>query len=146
MGIITSLMQCCLLLLFCSSTFLSCIYTQPPVTDVLAWTSMKGTAKCVKHCDLQNSVNQLDLERAHHFWDTPESISSSVSTSLPQSMQALLCVCMRCLSLPLSKFARGGFDLLNVDLLMVHNCVYWQFIAFFSLQCMYWTVSHRMTP
>ena len=47
--------------------------------DVLAQTTMKGAAKCDKHCDLQNSVNQQIPERILRFWDTPESMPTSVS-------------------------------------------------------------------
>ena len=32
--------------------------TQLSATDVSARTTMKGAAKCDKHCELQNSVNQ----------------------------------------------------------------------------------------
>ena len=32
--------------------------TQPPVMDVSARTTMAGAMKCVKHCELQDSVNQ----------------------------------------------------------------------------------------
>ena len=41
---------------------------------------MKGAAKCDKHCDLQNSVNQQGFERILRFRDTPESMPASVST------------------------------------------------------------------
>jgi hypothetical protein len=47
---------------------------------------MKGAAKCDKHCELQNSVNQQVLERILRFRDIPESMPASVSTlshSLP---------------------------------------------------------------
>ena len=30
--------------------------------DVLAHKTMKGAANCGKHCELQNSVNQLDID------------------------------------------------------------------------------------
>ena len=40
---------------------------------------MKGAAKCDEHCELQNSVNQLDLERMLCFRDSPESSSASAS-------------------------------------------------------------------
>ena len=33
-------------------------YLQLSATDVSARTTMKGAAKCDKHCELQNSVNQ----------------------------------------------------------------------------------------
>ena len=32
-------------------------------TDVLVHMLMKGAAKCNNHCELQNSVNQLTIER-----------------------------------------------------------------------------------
>ena len=48
--------------------------------DVSARTTMKGAAKCDKHCDLQNSVNQQGFERILRFRDTPESMPASVST------------------------------------------------------------------
>ena len=41
---------------------------------------MKGAAKCDKHCELQNSVNQQGLERTLRFRDIPESMPASVST------------------------------------------------------------------
>ena len=47
--------------------------------DVWARTPMKGAAKCDEHCELQNSVNQLDLERMLCFRDSPESSSASAS-------------------------------------------------------------------
>ena len=34
-----------------------------PATDVLVHMLMKGAAKCNNHCELQNSVNQLTIER-----------------------------------------------------------------------------------
>jgi hypothetical protein len=40
---------------------------------------MKGAAKCDKHCELQNSVNQQGLERILRFRDIPESMPASVS-------------------------------------------------------------------
>ena len=43
---------------------------------------MKGAAKCDKHCDLQNSVNQQGFERILRFRDIPESIPVSVSITL----------------------------------------------------------------
>ena len=41
---------------------------------------MKGAAKCDKHFELQNSANQLRLERTLRFRDIPESMSASAST------------------------------------------------------------------
>ena len=48
--------------------------------DVSVRTTMKGAAKCDKHCELQNSVNRQGLERILCFWDIPESMPASVST------------------------------------------------------------------
>ncbi len=42
---------------------------------------MKGAAKCSKHCDLQNSVNQWYFERVSRFWDIPGSLPVSVLCS-----------------------------------------------------------------
>ena len=53
---------------------------QLSATDVSARTTMKGAAKCDKHCDLQNSVNQQGFERILRFWDSPESMPASEST------------------------------------------------------------------
>jgi len=47
--------------------------------DVSVRTTMKGAAKCDKHCELQNSVNRQGLERILCFWDIPESMPASVS-------------------------------------------------------------------
>jgi hypothetical protein len=55
---------------------------QLSATDVSARTTMKGAAKCDKHCDLQNSVNQQGFERILRFRDTPESMPASVSSSV----------------------------------------------------------------
>jgi hypothetical protein len=45
--------------------------------------TMKGAAKCDKHCELQNSVNRQELERILRFRDILESMPASVSTFLP---------------------------------------------------------------
>ena len=50
--------------------------------DASVRTTMKGAAKCDKHCDLQNSVNQQGFERILRFRDTPESMPASVSSSV----------------------------------------------------------------
>jgi hypothetical protein len=57
----------------------ACFRTQLSATDVSARTTMKGAAKCDKHCELQNSVNQQGLERILRFRDIPESMPASVS-------------------------------------------------------------------
>ena len=54
---------------------------QLSATDVSARTTMKGAAKCDKHCELQNSVNQQGFERILRFRDIPESMPASASTS-----------------------------------------------------------------
>ena len=46
--------------------------------DASAQTLMKIAVKCVKHCDLQNSVNQLCVECVMCFGVIPESIPPSV--------------------------------------------------------------------
>ena len=53
--------------------------TQLSATDVSARTTMKDAAKCDKHCELQNSVNQQGFERILRFRDIPESMPASVS-------------------------------------------------------------------
>ena len=47
---------------------------------------MKGAAKCDNHCELQNSVNQLGLERILRFRDIPESMLTSVTSISSFSM------------------------------------------------------------
>ena len=48
------------------------------VMDVSVRTTMKGAAKCDKHCELQNSVSRQGPERILCFWDIPKSICASV--------------------------------------------------------------------
>ena len=92
---------------------------QLSATDVSARTTMKGAAKCDKHCELQNSVNQKVFERILRFRDIPESMPASVSIHfhsrnlhLPPGgagkFLACLCVseCM-CLHLPLTHLVDG---------------------------------------
>ena len=54
--------------------------SQLSAMDVSVRATMKGAAKCDKHCELQNSVNRQGLERILCFWDIPESMPASVST------------------------------------------------------------------
>jgi hypothetical protein len=61
---------------------------QLSATDVSARTTMKGAAKCDKHCDLQNSVNQQGFERILRFRDIPESMPASESTSVSCARRA----------------------------------------------------------
>ena len=56
------------------------IHSQLSAMDVSVRSTMKGAAKCDKHCELQNSVNRQGLERILCFWDIPESMPASVST------------------------------------------------------------------
>ena len=69
-------------------------FTQLSATDVSVRTTMKGAAKCDKHCELQNSVNQQVLERILRFRDIPESMPASVSThSHSHSASAVVSFC-----------------------------------------------------
>ena len=54
--------------------------------DASARTTMKGAAKCDKHCELQNSVNQQNPERILCFRDIPESMSASESPLYPAAL------------------------------------------------------------
>ena len=54
-------------------------FLQLSAMDVSVRTTMKGAAKCDKHCELQNSVNRQGLERILCFWDIPKSMPASVS-------------------------------------------------------------------
>ena len=54
-------------------------HIQLSAMDVSVRSTMKGAAKCDKHCELQNSVNRQGLERILCFWDIPESMPASVS-------------------------------------------------------------------
>jgi len=54
--------------------------------------TMKGAAKCDKHCELQNSVNRQELERILRFRDIPESMPASVSTFFTRTSLPPWCV------------------------------------------------------
>ena len=92
----------------CRFLFAVCLYmchlwlwpivtSQLSAMDVSVRSTMKGAAKCDKHCELQNSVNRQGLERILCFWDIPESMPASVSTlccsSCCGSMWASYCDC-----------------------------------------------------
>ena len=47
--------------------------------DVSVRTTMKGAAKCDKHCELQNSVSRQELEHILCFGDIPKSMYASVT-------------------------------------------------------------------
>ena len=73
--------------------------SQLSAMDVSVRTTMKGAAKCDKHCELQNSVNRQGLERILCFWDIPESMPASVSidthaTGTLQLVGAAMCACL----------------------------------------------------
>ena len=53
-------------------------HLQLSAMDVSVRTTMKGAAKCDKHCELQNSVNRQKLERILCFWVIPGSMPASV--------------------------------------------------------------------
>ena len=53
--------------------------SQLSAMDASARVTMKDAAKCDKHCELQNSVNQQNFERILCFRDIPESRSASES-------------------------------------------------------------------
>ena len=64
--------------------------SQLSAMDVSVRTTMKGAAKCDKHCELQNSVNRQGLERILCFWDIPESMPASVSMLCCSSSTAIV--------------------------------------------------------
>ena len=75
-------------------------YSQLSAMDVSVRTTMKGAAKCDKHCELQNSVNRQGLERILCFWDIPESMPASVSMLCCSSSTAIWhcrceCLCLK---------------------------------------------------
>ena len=74
-------------------------FLQLSAMDVSVRTTMKGAAKCDKHCELQNSVNRQGLERILCFWDIPESMPASVSmlccsSCCAQHCWASFCECL----------------------------------------------------
>ena len=102
--------SCCHLLL----TWLLPISTlQLSAMDVSVRSTMKGAAKCDKHCELQNSVNRQGLERILCFWDIPESMPASVSmlccSSCCGSLWASFCDCL-CLRMCLVALLRHLID------------------------------------
>ena len=67
--------------------------------DVSVRATMKGAAKCDKHCELQNSVNRQGLERILYFWDIPESMPASVPMLYCSNNSAIWYGCCECLCL-----------------------------------------------
>ena len=74
---------------FLSTRYLKCC-SQLSAMDVSVRSTMKGAAKCDKHCELQNSVNRQGLERILCFWDIPESMPASVSMLFRPSSNCLV--------------------------------------------------------
>ena len=76
--------------------------SQLSAMDASVRTTMKGAAKCDKHCKLQNSANQQNFERILRFQDMPESMPTSAlryymcSASLSWVVLARLCASARC--------------------------------------------------
>ena len=68
-----------LLILSCQPKGLKPSLLQISAMDLSAQTTMKSTANCDKHCELQNSEKHQTLERALHSRDIPESNPASVS-------------------------------------------------------------------
>ena len=56
-------------------------FLQLSAMDVSAQSTMKGAAKCDKHCEMQNSVNHQKFERIMHCRVIPCSVPSSVSSN-----------------------------------------------------------------
>ena len=69
--------------------------------DVSVRMTMKGAAKCDKHCELQNSVNRQELERILCFREIPESMPASVCLCfvvpvvLPSLAYCCECLCFK---------------------------------------------------
>ena len=83
--------------------------SQLSATDASARTTMKGAAKCDKHCKLQNSANQQNFERILRFRDMPE----SMPTSEPPTFDAPGSICFGGASLCIS--TPRAADALNVS-------------------------------
>ena len=87
---------------------------------------MKGAAKCDKHCELQNSVNQQVLERILRFRDIPESMPASVSTHFHSHTYVSFCAPRRTRARDVSSViasARDGYGLSLVFVISTEACV-----------------------
>ena len=60
--------------------------------DISVQASMKNAAKCDKHCELQNSVNQWKFERILYFWVI---LGSAPTSLLVDNMQQLMLFTVR---------------------------------------------------
>ena len=96
--------------------------------DVSVRSTMKGAAKCDKHCELQNSVNRQGLERILCFWDIPESMPASVSMLYCSSSSALLRAC--CCDFLCLRMCAGIPEASDLQLLCCSN----QIIKYFRVQ------------
>ena len=68
----------------------------PPPTLFRTFAPFTFAAKCDKHCDLQNSVNQQEFERILRSRDIPESMPASASTfsfQWQRGLRGLACYC-----------------------------------------------------
>ena len=99
------------LLITCQLALANC-NLQLSAMDVSVRSTMKGAAKCDKHCELQNSVNRQGLERILCFWDIPESMPASVSMLCCSSgCRPLWACCCDCLCLRMCVGALEASDL-----------------------------------
>ena len=73
-----TLAACLSFILSLTFTLLDILEIAASVMDALVQTMMKGAVKCIRHCELQNSVNQWGIERILCFWDIPASMLESV--------------------------------------------------------------------
>ena len=64
--------------------------------DVSARTTMKGAAKCDKHCELQDSVNQQEVERILLFRVILESMFASVPFDYLRSVSLVGVFMLQC--------------------------------------------------
>ena len=97
---------------YCLSMARATSNLQLSAMDVSVRSTMKGAAKCDKHCELQNSVNRQGLERILCFWDIPESMPASVSMPCCCSgCCPLWACCCDCLCLRMCAGAAEVFDL-----------------------------------
>ena len=104
------------------------IHSQLSAMDVSVRSTMKGAAKCDKHCELQNSVNRQGLERILCFWDIPESMPASVSMLYCSSSSALLRAC--CCDFLCLRMCAGIPEASDLQLLCCSN----QIIKYFRVQ------------
>ena len=98
--------------------------------DVSVRTTMKGAAKCDKHCELQDSVNRQELERILCFWDIPESMPASVSTPFHATdnlhfggLVSCACLCVRVLLEALDAFSAWVIAISTNNLKLISDVI-----------------------